>query len=115
MRISPAEFKREIAQAMDRIPRFLRQAADEAGIAVIAEDQPPPEEAGEPAFAEFVGPTSAQFAIAESAHPPTIVFYRKTFESACSTHHQLKDELYRTLVHELGHFLGFEEDEINDV
>lgn len=118
MRIRSADFESEIARAMDRLPKFLKEAIAESGVAVLTEDVPPPDvddDPDEPVFAYFIGPTSDEFDSAKSPDPPRIVLYRSTFESACETKSELREELYRTLIHELGHFLGFEEDEIEDV
>lgn len=112
------EFEYEIAAAMDRLPGFLKAAVREAGVAVLAEDRPPRRSgtaADEALFAEFIGPTAVEFSAGESPHPPTVVLYRSTFESECRTLAELRDELYRTLVHEFGHFLGFDEDDLDDV
>ena len=118
MRIRSDEFEEEIGRAMDRMPKFLKEASQSAGVAVLAEDAPaqaPEDRPGEPLFAEFVGPTSVEFDTGESPFPPTVVLYRSTFESACRSKSELREELYRTLVHELGHFLGFDEDALEDV
>lgn len=104
---------------MDRLPGFLKEAARTAGVAVLAEDEPPvcdPKARAEDAlFAEFIGPTAVEFGSGESPCPPTVVLYRSTFESECGSLRNLREELYRTLLHELGHFLGFSEDALEDV
>lgn len=116
MKISESDFKTEIRKAMSRLPIFLREAVQEAGIAVVAEKSPPPGEGGaEAPFAYFSGPSGAEALGKESPYPPTIVMFRSTFESECRTAAEFREEIYRTLVHELGHFLGFEEESIEDV
>lgn len=118
MKVNPKKFEEEIARAMGRLPKFLQEASGAAGVAVLAEDRPPRDtgdQAGDALFAEFVGPTSAVFASGDSPHPPTVVLYRSTFESECDTVEEFREELYLTLIHELGHFLGFDEDELEGV
>lgn len=118
MRVSSKEFEEEIARAIGRLPKFLRAAVEEAGVAVLTEDQPPRHSGDledEALFAEFIGPTSAEFASGVSPHPPTVVLYRSTFASECETMAGFREEVYRTLVHELGHFLGLDEDKLDDV
>lgn len=118
MKIRPKEFEEEIARSMERLPGFLKDSMQESGVAVLTEDSAPSrpgEEDSGPLFAEFIGPTSAQFESGESPFPPTMVLYRATFEDACATWADAREEIYRTLVHELGHFLGFEEEDLEDV
>ena len=103
---------------MGRLPKFLREAAVASGVAVLAEDRPSRDSGnseGDALFAEFIGPTSAEFASGDSPHPPTVVLYRSTFESECEDIAEFREELYLTLVHELGHFLGFDEEILEGV
>ncbi len=118
MQVSSKKFEEEIVWAMGRLPKFLREAADAAGVAVLTEDRPPRDsgdESDDALFAEFVGPTVAEFASGDSPHPPTVVLYRSTFESECENTAEFREELYRTLIHELGHFLGFDEAALDGV
>lgn len=117
MRIGAKQFEAEIVRAMGRLPRFLAEAAEEVGVAVLAHDRPAADRPGDVdgLFAEYIGPTAAEFHTGESAHPPVIALYRSTFESECETEAELREEIYRTIVHELGHFLGLDEDALEDV
>ena len=118
MRVNAKRFSDEVARAMGRLPKFLKDAANTAGVAVLTDDRPPRHPGDQPddaLFAEFIGPTSLEFASGDSPHPPTVVLYRSTFESECDNIADFREELYRTLIHELGHFLGFDEDKLADV
>ncbi len=44
--------------------------------------------------------------------PPTIFIYQRNLERICQTKEELVHEIYLTLYHELGHYIGFEEDEL---
>ena len=46
--------------------------------------------------------------------PDRIVLFQRSLESACRTRDELVDEIAITLKHEIGHFLGLEEDELHD-
>jgi predicted Zn-dependent protease with MMP-like domain len=44
--------------------------------------------------------------------PPTIFIYQRNLERVCQTHEELVHEIYLTLYHELGHFIGLEEEDL---
>jgi predicted Zn-dependent protease with MMP-like domain len=44
--------------------------------------------------------------------PPTVTLYRRNLERRCHDHAELVEELRITLYHEIGHFLGLEEEDL---
>ena len=44
--------------------------------------------------------------------PPRIMIYREPLMEACATIDLLAEEIRKTLVHELGHFAGMDEEEL---
>ena len=46
--------------------------------------------------------------------PPTIFIYQRNLERQCPTREELEHEIYLTLYHELGHYLGLEEEELEE-
>ncbi len=47
-----------------------------------------------------------------SHFPSSIVLYQKNLERACDSKEQLVEEIRVTLLHEVGHFLGLDEEEL---
>ena len=41
--------------------------------------------------------------------PPRVMIYREPLMEACNTREELAEEIRKTLFHELGHFAGMEE------
>jgi predicted Zn-dependent protease with MMP-like domain len=44
--------------------------------------------------------------------PPTIFIYQRNLERVCQTREELIQEIFQTLYHELGHYLGLEEEDL---
>jgi predicted Zn-dependent protease with MMP-like domain len=49
-----------------------------------------------------------------SSVPPTIVLFRRNLERVASDHERMVEELRVTVFHEIGHFLGLDEDDLEE-
>jgi predicted Zn-dependent protease with MMP-like domain len=47
--------------------------------------------------------------------PDRIVLYQKNIEAVCSTEAEVRREIRLTVIHELGHYFGMDEDQLKDV
>ena len=45
--------------------------------------------------------------------PDRIVIYREPMLHACHTMHELRDQVHVTLVHEIGHYYGLDDEELH--
>lgn len=100
-------------------PTFSRYLGN---VVIRIADEPGPEQ-------QSAGPTEADYLfglyegvplIERSAGygmtlPDRITLFRRTFERACSNEAETIEEIRRTIIHEVGHHLGFDEDALHDV
>ncbi len=113
-RISLARFHGAVAAARDALPGDLRRSLDEVAV-VIADYAHPAQLAG---FAEpellglFSGPPRAERHDAGGTMP-TIHLWRRAHEHHCHDAAGMRSEIRQTLWHELGHYLGYDEDELD--
>ena len=49
------------------------------------------------------------------AGPDCIVLYQKNIEAVCESDEEVREEIRLTVLHELGHYFGMTEDELEDV
>ena len=49
------------------------------------------------------------------AGPDHIVFYQKNIEAVCSSEAEVCEQIRRTVIHELGHYFGMDENQLKDV
>ncbi|MGA1812024.1 MULTISPECIES: metallopeptidase family protein [unclassified Frondihabitans] len=47
--------------------------------------------------------------------PDRIILYREPHLAACDTEDDLRDEIHVTLVHEIGHYYGFDDDKLHEL
>jgi predicted Zn-dependent protease with MMP-like domain len=47
--------------------------------------------------------------------PDRIVLYQKNIEAVCSSDAEVREQVRLTVIHELGHYFGMDEDQLRDV
>ncbi len=120
-RFSEGEFDRVLKQAIARLPEEFRAALER--VPVIVEPMPSralcgedPRETPPDLLGLFTGAScleSSPDALPEL--PPTIHLFQRNLERACSHRRELAEQIEVTLYHELGHYLGFDEDGVADL
>ena len=114
-RMTRAEFKRVILEALEELPPEFRQALDNIDIQVRW--RPTPEELrrtrvrpGGDLFGVYTGVPITKRSHYDSLRPPDIiVIYQRTHELYCQTHEQMVKQARQTLLHEIGHYMGIDE------
>jgi predicted Zn-dependent protease with MMP-like domain/Flp pilus assembly protein TadD len=116
--LSQAEFDAAVEQAFAELPEKVR--AYLANVAVTVEDLPSDEDllASDPPLSPtilglFRGPPHGGGGADPWTHlPSSIVLFQRNLERFARSRDELADEIAVTLVHEVGHFLGLDEDEL---
>ncbi len=113
MHLSRGQFDRFVEEAIASLPEAFARWLDE--VPVIVEDRPGKadrdviDEDGAP-LGLYVGPSRLESET--SGLPPRIMIYRQPLMEACRSRGQLAEEIRRTLVHELGHHAGMDEEQL---
>jgi predicted Zn-dependent protease with MMP-like domain len=47
--------------------------------------------------------------------PDHIVLYQKNIEAVCSSEAEVREQIRLTVIHELGHYFGLDEEQLKDV
>jgi predicted Zn-dependent protease with MMP-like domain len=115
-RVSWRHFQHAVESAGDALPPKLRSALEEVSL-VLADYAEPVllEGFDEPELMGlFVG--SERGDLAEAGTPqvsPRIYLFRRAHEHSCANRREFDAEVRQTLYHELGHYLGYDEDELD--
>ena len=113
-------FEKLVEKALERLPGEFRQALD--NLAIVIEDWPDPaiveEITGDPSeviYGLFSGTPLPERRFEDSGDlPPIIALYQGPLEEDFSDRAELAREVEITLVHELAHFMGFDEDAVRE-
>ena len=119
IRLSRAQFEDLVAEAVDRLPDDFAALLD--NVAVTVEEEPTEEdlaevgmssEEGEELFGLYQGISLPERDSFYSALPDRVVIYRGPILRACSSRREVLREIRDTVVHELGHYFGMDEEQM---
>ena len=116
-----AVFERHVADALASIPRRFRDAMQ--NIAIVVEDEPSPELLGE----MEIGPADTLLGLYQgiplterpwdygNALPDRILLFQGPLERESDDEDDLIVAIGETLIHEVGHYFGLSEEEIEEI
>ena len=103
-----------MAQALERLPEVFRKKL--TNVAILLEDSPPQEPEREGLLLGlFHGVPLTEKSAFFATPPDRIILYQKSIEAVCSTDEEVRRQVRDTLLHELGHYFGLNEDELRSV
>ncbi len=110
--MTPDEFDELVGRALDSIPAGLARAMD--NVALVVEAEPPPGQEGLLGLYEGIPLTSRDGWYA-GVLPDRITIFRGPILRACSSYEQAVEEVRVTVVHEIAHHFGIDDDELDDL
>lgn len=106
---TPGEFDALVERALDGVPERFREALDT--VAVVVEDDCPPDRGR--AYGLYHGIPRTQFGGSWHAAPPArIAIYRRPLLEDFPDPYELIEQVRITVLHEIGHHLGLDEDQL---
>ena len=113
-------FVKIIAEVLDSLPEEFRSHI--RNVAVLVEDVPakqPPPQSGRPRqllLGIFHGvPRTKKSVFDLPTGPDHIVLYQKNIEALGSTETGIREQIRRTVIHELGHYFGMDEEQLKGI
>ncbi len=116
--LSEQEFDEVVQEAFEHLPAEIREHLDNLLITVqrrpspemLAELELPP---GEMLFGLYWGVPLNERSVFDPPHPPdTIYLFQEPLQQVCATREELIEEIEITLAHEIAHFLGWSDAEL---
>jgi len=113
-------FVRVVEETLDSLPEEFRSGM--RNVAVLVEDVPPDQSsrhAGQQrrlTLGIFHGvPATKKSVFNLPTGPDHIVLYQKNIEAVCSSEAEVREQIRLTVIHELGHYFGMDENQLKDV
>lgn len=110
-----SEFSDIIDEAVKRLPAEFKDILEKNDIALIPREEVPAplknEHKGDVVFGVFIGVPYGRF-VNYQTEPTRIELYKNSFEEYYSGQNEIKGQIVKTVVHEIGHYFGFTEDKI---
>ena len=113
-------FVKVVEEALDSLPQEFRSRIQNVAVLVegIPPNQPSPQ-AGQPRrllLGVFHGvPTTNKSIFNLPSGPDHIVLYQKNIEAVCPNETEVREQIRLTVIHELGHYFGLDEEQLKDV
>ncbi len=111
-----ARFNKLVQEALDALPEKFRGKME--NVAVVVEDTPEqkPDTQQDLLMGVFEGVPATERSVWDApAGPARIVLYQKNIEAACETEDEIREEVRLTVLHEIGHYFGLAEHELEDI
>ena len=113
-------FVKVVEETLDSLPQEFRSRI--RNVAVLVEDVPRNQPSPQPGqqrrllLGVFHGvPTTKKSIFDLPSGPDHIVLYQKNIEAVCSSEAEVREQIRLTVIHELGHYFGLDEEQLKDV
>lgn len=110
-RLSNRRFESLVAKALASMPQEFRSCLK--NVAVLIEDEPP--EDTPDLMGVYEGIPLVERSIDDPLLPDCITLYKGPIERTCRTPAEIEAEVRLTVLHEVGHFFGLEESQLEQL
>jgi predicted Zn-dependent protease with MMP-like domain len=111
-------FEELVSEALDSLPEDLARAME--NVEVVVEDEPPPQfTAGLPPHTTLLGfyhgiPLTSR-GLYDRALPDKISIYRGPITRLARTPERIREQVRRTVIHEIAHHFGIDDDRLREL
>ena len=110
--LTPAEFERLVIDELDLLPDDMLDGLE--NVVFVVEDRPENGTLDTLGLYDGVSLTErGQYGFGEM--PDRIVIYREPLLDLCADLDELRDQVHVTLVHEIAHFFGIDDDRLHEL
>ena len=115
------QFEKLVLGVLRELPSEFRQRLE--NVAIVVKDRPPLELLRRmelPAESTLLGlyegvPLTERGFFGAPLYPDRIWIFQEPIEEACETEDEIKEEIKLTVVHEVAHFFGFDDEYLDDL
>ena len=119
VRVDDAVFQRASEDALANLPRSIRETVENVPLLIRdlpAEDLLAAENVSPTTLGVFIGVPRTEAALTDQARDVNrVILFKKNLEKVCRTRAELVEQIQTTLQHEIGHYLGLDEDDLERI
>lgn len=123
LRVPPARFERLVARALDRLPPEFRahlenvsvEIAEEPDAALLESMEMDPDDPEDTLFGLYEGTPLTERFHDDVLLPDRVVIFRRPLLEWCETEDEVIEEVRVTVLHEIGHFFGMDEERLEEL
>ena len=108
VRLSGRRFERLVAKALASLPKEFQSRLE--NVVVLIENEPPEDMLG--TLGLYEGVPLIERTLGDTSLPDRITLFKGPIERACPTEDEIESEVRLTVLHEVGHFFGLEEEQL---
>ena len=114
-------FEKLVEEALAELPKEFKKLID--NLVVMVEQEAPPEvyrQTGAHPFSRILGtyhgiPYKHRGPYYGNIPPDVIVIYQRPIQEICTTEEEIKKEVRKVVIHEIGHYFGFSDSEMKKI
>jgi len=118
-RMDRARFEQLVSEAIDSLPEDFKARLN--NVAVVVEDYPSPRDERRVARGRLLlglyqgQPLTRRDSRYGMAFPDKITIYQGSIESICSTESEIRDQVRKTVLHEIAHHFGIDDSRLREL
>jgi len=110
------EFEDVVFEAMDRLPGWVHDALDNVRVLVLDEPDAELDPDGEGLLGLYIGTPLPERGVDYAGELPDVVYiFRRPHLELGLSRDELRDEIARTLIHEIAHYFGIEDEYLEEI
>lgn len=113
LELTAQEFDEAVGDALDQVPAELLDVMD--NVVFLVEDEPPSDDPELLGVYDGTPLTERHEGWAAGALPDRITIFRGPTLRSCTTRQEVMDEVAVTVVHEIAHHFGIDDDRLHDL
>jgi len=110
--LSDKAFDKAVDDALDQVPERFLALID--NVVILVEDDPPDDDPDMLGVYDGV-PLTERGGDYGFVAPDRIILFRNPLKAMCDSVEELVDEIAVTVVHEIGHYFGIDDDHLDDL
>jgi predicted Zn-dependent protease with MMP-like domain len=112
LRLSTERFEALVGEALDAVPPRFRPYLEQ--VVTVIRDYPDADDPDPFLLGLYVGVPRSERTLATADHLDHVVVFKRSHELRCRNESELRDEVGRTVVHELAHHFGIDDDDMDE-